>query len=149
MRAVDAAKALQVSEAELLNAQIGLGVTRLDEAQIPTILKNLKRLGFIMVLTRNGSVVNEIKGVYEKLYISENDDKIMGIAVNPGGIDLRLFVHHWNSVFIVENEKYSSIQFFDAQGKAVHKVFTTGDTDLNEFLNLRERCIIKCHGKFM
>ncbi|KAF7765087.1 putative hemin transport protein [Pseudoalteromonas citrea] len=139
MRAVDAAHALKVSEAELLHAQIGQGVTRLDDAQIPTILKGLKRLGYIMALTRNGSVVNEIKGVYDKLYISEHQDRVMGIAINPGGIDMRLFLHHWRSVFIVESEKHSSIQFFDAYGQAVHKVFTTSDTDLNAFLNLRER----------
>jgi putative hemin transport protein len=139
MRAVDAACALNVSEAELLHAQIGQGVTRLDGAQIPTILKGLKRLGYIMALTRNGTVVNEIKGVYDKLYISEHHDKIMGIAINPGGIDMRLFLHHWHSAFVVESEKHSSIQFFDAYGHAVHKVFTTMDSDLNAFLNLRER----------
>ncbi|MBE0370588.1 hemin-degrading factor [Pseudoalteromonas aurantia] len=139
LRAVEAAKTLGVSEAQLLNAQVGQGVARLDDNQIPAILKNLKRLGYIMALTRNGSVVNEIKGVYDKLYISEHQDKTMGIAINPGGIDMRLFIHNWRSVFSVETDSYSSIQFFDAYGQAVHKVFTTAESDLNAFLNLRER----------
>lgn len=142
-RAVDAAMQLGVSEAELLAAQqyhsVTATVTRLDESKIAEILKQLKKLGKVMALTRNGSVVNEIKGIYEKLYISENNGKLSGIAINPGGIDLRLFLYRWHSVFLVESDAHSSVQFFDKHGRAVHKVFTTADSDFNELVNLKAR----------
>lgn len=139
LRTVEAAEKLGVSEAELLNALVGVNVTSLDPTKIPDILKTLKKLGQVMALTRNDDVVNEIKGVYEKLYISERNDSLMGVAINPGGIDLRLFLHKWHSAFLVESERHSSVQFFDAAGKAVHKVFTTIESDLAEMVNLKER----------
>lgn len=139
LRAVDAAEKLGVSEAELLYAMVGVNVTSLDPTKIPEILKTFKKLGHVMALTRNDHVVNEIKGVYEKLYISERNDSLMGVAINPGGIDLRLFLHKWHSVFLVESENHSSIQFFDIAGKAVHKVFTTAQSNMSELVNLKER----------
>ena len=139
LRAVDAAEKLGVSEAELLNALVGVNVTCLDPTKIPEILKSFKKLGRVMALTRNNNVVNEIKGVYEKLYISERNDSLMGVAINPGGIDLRLFLHKWQSVFLVESERHSSVQFFDKAGKADHKVFTTPQSDLTELANIKAR----------
>lgn len=143
LRPVDAAMQLGVSEAELLYAQLDepvtASITRLDETQLPEILKSLKKLGKVMALTRNGSVVNEIKGVYEKLYVSENNGKLSGIAINPGGIDLRLFLYRWQSAFLVETERHTSFQFFDKHGCAVHKVYTTADSDFNELVNIKAR----------
>ncbi|WP_017217697.1 hemin-degrading factor [Pseudoalteromonas sp. NJ631] len=143
LRPVDAAMQLGVSEAELLNAQleeaVTATVTRLDETQIADILKSLKKLGKVMALTRNGSVVNEIKGLYEKLYVSDNNGKLSGIAINPGGIDLRLFLYRWQSIFLVETESHTSFQFFDENGRAVHKVYTTTESDFNELVNIKAR----------
>lgn len=142
IRNIDAAKRLNISEAQLIDCLVGHGATRLDLTDLGSLLKYLKRLGEVMALSRNGTVVSEITGTYDKLYVSENNGKLSAIAVNPGGIDLRLFLSKWHSAFIVETPKHWSLQFFDKHGQAVHKVFSTDNTDLNEALNLRER--FKC-----
>lgn len=57
-----------------------------------------------------------------------------GLILNPRELDLRLFLNHWTSVFAMsETNKRGvrhSIQFFDQQGDALHKVYTTEETDL-------------------
>lgn len=139
LRNVDAAKRLNITEAELIHCQIGQGVSQIDLNELSALLKYLKRLGEVMALSRNATVVSEITGTYEKLYVTENDGKLSAIAINPGGIDLRLFLSKWHSAYIVETPKNWSLQFFDTHGQAVHKIFSTENTDLNEALNLRER----------
>ncbi|CCQ11618.1 Hemin transport protein HmuS [Pseudoalteromonas luteoviolacea B = ATCC 29581] len=139
LRNVDAAKQLNISEAQLIHCQIGHGVTQINLNELATLLKYLKRLGEVMALSRNDSVVSEITGTYEKLYVTESEGKLSAIAINPGGIDLRLFLSKWYCAFVVETQTHWSLQFFDKQGKAVHKIFSTNNTDLNEALNLRER----------
>lgn len=143
IRPIVAAMQLGVSEAELLNAQLDepvtSRVTRLDEHKIADLLKGFKKLGKVMALTRNGSVVSEITGLYEKLYVTGHSNKLSAVAINPGGIDLRLFLHKWKSVFLVETDKHTSFQFFDENGRAVHKVYMTADADFNEFVNLKAR----------
>lgn len=137
IKAVDAALELNITEAELIAAQVGEGVTKLDESQFENILKGFKKLKHVMALTRNEQVISEISGCYEKIYCSERNDVKTAVAINPGGIDLRLFLSKWHSVFAVHNNtKHSSIQFFDKYGVAVHKVFTTEQTDLTAFTQL-------------
>lgn len=137
IRAIDAAEQLNITEAQLIAAQTGAGVTKLDNTNIEAILKAFKKLNHVMALTRNGQVVSEISGCYEKIYCSERNDTKTAIAINPGGIDLRLFISKWHSVFAVQTSaKHSSIQFFDKHGVAVHKVFTTAQTDFAAFEQL-------------
>lgn len=149
IRPVDAAMQLGVSEAELLNAQLNetdtINITRLNDAHISDILKSIKKLGKVMALTRNASVVNEIKGQYDKLYIGENNGKLNGIAINPGGIDLRLFLHRWKSVFLVTTPRNSSVQFFDEHGQAVHKIYTTEASNLAQINVIKERFALNAH----
>lgn len=137
IRAIDAAKKLHITEAELIAAQVGEAVTKLDHTQLENILKEFKKLKHVMALTRNEQVVSEISGCYEKIYCTESNGTKTAIAINPGGIDLRLFLSKWYSVFAVHNNpKHSSIQFFDKHGVAVHKVFTTEYTDMSAFKQL-------------
>ncbi|MGO2011838.1 MAG: hemin-degrading factor [Pseudoalteromonas sp.] len=137
IRVADAAQQLNITEAQLIAAQTGAGVTKLDNTNIEAILKAFKKLNHVMALTRNGQVVSEISGCYEKIYCSERNNTKTAIAINPGGIDLRLFISKWHSVFAVHNkEKQGSIQFFDKYGVAVHKVFTTVQTDFAAFEQL-------------
>ena len=66
-----------------------------------------------------------------------------GLILNPRELDLRLFLNHWTSVFAMsETNKRGvrhSIQFFDQQGDALHKVYTTEETDLPARMALVER----------
>lgn len=130
LRARDAAKALDVSEAELLASRVGIDCTRLN-TDWKNMFPALENFGFVMALTRNEHCVHERKGVYIKPTIASNAK--LGLVVSED-IDLRLFLSGWVSAFaLVENtakgEQYS-IQFFDEQGCAVHKIYLTEKSNL-------------------
>jgi len=116
-----------VSEAELVASRCGDGVTRLD-GDWGDMLRALTRLGEVMALTRNEYCVHEKHGVYDAISIGPGH----GLVLNHD-IDLRLFVSHWHFAFAVsENVKSGlrhSVQFFDIDGTAVHKVYVTDKSD--------------------
>ena len=94
------------------------------------LLTSLEACGPLMALTRNGTTVHEKTGTYTHLSGSEH----MGMAVGPD-IDLRLFFQRWAGGFLVvepgnatDGQVKSSLQFFDARGVAVHKVFPVQGT---------------------
>ena len=128
LRARDAAERLAVSEAELTASRLGIDATRLlpDWA---ALLPALGELGYVMVLTRNEHCVHERKGYYREVTVSGQ----MGLVVSAD-IDLRLFLGGWDSVFAIEEQGargiQRSLQIFDRQGIAVHKVFLTERSDL-------------------
>jgi putative hemin transport protein len=127
IRQRDAAELLEVSEAELLATGVGDGVTRL--AGDPRgVLKRAPTLGRVMALTRNESCVHEKIGVYENLEV----DKMVGLALGAD-IDLRLFFAHWKHAFAVteagDHGAMKSLQFYDAAGRAVHKIFLKDGAD--------------------
>ncbi|MDN6856013.1 ChuX/HutX family heme-like substrate-binding protein [Pseudomonas sp. CAN2814] len=130
LRARDAAQHLDVSEAELTASRLGVDAVRLrtDWAEL---LPALGELGQIMALTRNEHCVHERKGPYRDVTVSANGQ--MGLVVSPD-IDLRLFLGGWASAFAISEETahgtQRSIQVFDRQGTAVHKVFLTEQSDL-------------------
>lgn len=130
LRARDAAHHLAVSEAELTASRLGVDAVRLrtDWAEL---LPALGELGQVMALTRNEHCVHERKGPYRDVTVSANGQ--MGLVVSPD-IDLRLFLGGWASAFAVSEETahgtQRSIQVFDRQGTAVHKVFLTEQSDL-------------------
>ncbi len=66
----------------------------------------------------------------------------MGLAVNED-IDVRIFFDNWHLAFAVESEssrgKIHSFQFFDVDGAAVHKVFTTEQSDLAAYEKIVEK----------
>ena len=130
LRALDAAAVLGVSEAELTASRLGVDTVRL-QPQWKVLLPQLESLGKIMALTRNPDCVHERKGIYRETSIAPNEK--MGLVVSAD-IDLRFFLTGWSSVFAVtENNARGtqrSIQVFDQQGLAVHKVFLTEDSDL-------------------
>ncbi|MBD2752060.1 hemin-degrading factor [Spirosoma validum] len=120
----DAAKQLGVSEADLLATQLGETVQRL-EGDFRELLKDVPTLGYVMALTRNDNIVHERKGVYEK--VSFNDHT--GLVLGPD-IDLRLFMSHWHFGFAVDENGRKSLQFFDQDGTAVHKIYLTDNSDV-------------------
>lgn len=124
LRIRDAATQLGVSEAELLATRIGDSVVRLA-GNWQELLKALPRLGEVMCLTRNEAAVHERYGTFtEQISFFHG----MGQVLGPD-IDLRLFLSHWSVGFAVtdatDEGPRHSLQFFDAAGTAVHKVYLT------------------------
>ncbi|MGL4968218.1 MAG: hemin-degrading factor [Inquilinus sp.] len=135
LRARDAAAALGVSEGELVASQIGAGTARIS-GDWSTILQAVEALGPVMALTRNESVVHEKTGTY--LNVSAGSH--VGLALGSD-IDLRLFYTRWAHGFAVGGADHPkpSLQFFDAAGTAIHKIFLTEGSDRAAFIALVER----------
>lgn len=140
LRIRDAAKNLNVSEAELLATELGETVVLL-EPKCAEILQELHKLGRIMALTRNEEIVHERKGEYKNVEIINGHGQ-MALAVNED-IDLRIFLSNWHFAFAVTSENprgtMRSLQFFDIDGTAVHKVFLTAQSNLEEYEKIVEK----------
>ena len=121
LRARDAATQLGVSEAELVGARCGDRVVRLAGPWGP-LLQKLPDLGEVMVLTRNDHIVHEKIGIFTNIQIFQE----MGLVLGDD-IDLRVFLNHWKIGFAVTDATADgdrqSLQFFDSDGTAVHKIF--------------------------
>ncbi|QEI06878.1 hemin-degrading factor [Pigmentiphaga aceris] len=124
LRARDAAAKLGVSEGELLAADPVACPLRKDWA---ALLRALEPIGPVMALTRNEAAVHEKTGVYANVQI----EGMMGLALNPD-IDLRFFLSRWAHGFALAGER-PSLQFFDAHGDAVHKIFAVDASDRTAF----------------
>lgn len=125
VRIRDAAKHLGVSEAELVAT--GEKNTAL-RPEFQEILKEINSLGYVMALTRNDHAVHERKGIYTKATFNVH----VGLVVNPD-IDLRLFMTAWHFAFAVQEKDRKSLQFFDLDGSAVHKIYMTEQSDLKAY----------------
>lgn len=125
LRQRDAAWKLGVSEAELVACRCGDGVQRL-RGPWGSLLQDLHRLGTVMALTRNDSVVHEKVGCYGNVTVYQNT----AIVLNED-IDLRIFLGHWHHGYAVTEETPAgtrrSLQFYDVDGTAVHKVYPRED----------------------
>ncbi|MBK1442648.1 hemin-degrading factor [Parapedobacter sp. ISTM3] len=125
VRIRDAAKQLGVSEADLVatgDHNIAL------KPDFEAILKEVSTLGNVMALTRNDHAVHERKGVYTKATFNGH----VGLVVNPD-IDLRLFMNAWHFGFAVQEGDRRSLQFFDKDGEAVHKIYLTEQSDTQAY----------------
>ena len=143
-RAKDAAESIGASEGEAIAAHAGdhdapLQAVPLRRAWLET-LQSLQACGPVLALTRNESTVHEKTGVYENLSATGP----VGIALGKE-IDLRLFFMHWHAGFAVTEaaaqpggQPALSLQFFDAHGKAVHKVFCRDATDRAAFAEVMQ-----------
>jgi putative hemin transport protein len=133
----DAAAQLGTSEAELLATQVGDSVTRLAATDWTTLLEELPKLGRIMALTRNNAAVIEKNGeVNPPKFFRHGDGPAIGQVVGPD-IDLRLFMGAWTHAFEVVTQPHNtpmrSLQFFDAQGHAIFKVYLKDQAKLPEW----------------
>ena len=95
------------------------------------ILTDLASARDLMALTRNEACVSEKHGAFRE----PSFHGAMGQVV--GEIDLRLFLDHWVYGYAVAEATRTkarlSLQFFDATGTAVHKIYVTDGTDLDRF----------------
>jgi putative hemin transport protein len=137
LRARDAAKELGVTEAELLACRAGDTVIRL-EPEFAEILRAMPSVGEVMVLTRNEHCVHEKHGRFDHVSIGTGH----GLVLNHD-VDLRLFMNHWRYGFVVTEPVASgmrtSLQVFDIDGAAVHKIYLTGQSDRAAFDAIVER----------
>lgn len=131
LRARDLARKLGLSEAELVAARCGQNgeekATRLA-GRWQDLVQALPALGRVMVLTRNEHCVHEKHGRFDKISLFGNQGLVL-----DHDIDLRLFFAHWHHGFGVSERVRSglrhSLQIFDRDGTAVHKIYATAETD--------------------
>ncbi len=135
LRARELAARLGISEGELLACRQGQD-SWLLRPQFQTLLESLEPLGEVLALTRNAEAVHERRGIYRNLSFSGNGR--MGLVVTPD-IDLRLFMEHWHCAFAVTEGERDSLQFFDPQGTALHKIYRTDETDAGAWAQLVAR----------
>ncbi len=131
-----AAARMGASEAELVATGCGEHVTRLRGGW-RGLLNRLDALGPVMARTRNDAAVHEKTGVYRDVEFT--DPHGLGLVLEDN-IDLRLFMDHWHLGFAVEapgdggqDDGRRSLQFFDRDGTAVHKVFLTRKSDRDAY----------------
>jgi putative hemin transport protein len=131
LRIRDAATTLGVSEAELVALGVGTTATPLA-ADWRSILSEMPAVGRVMCLTRNEHCVHERHGRFEDVQVTGPH----GLVLGPD-IDLRLFLGSWKHGFAVREPikqgERLSLQFFDAAGEAVHKIYATDETDRAAF----------------
>ncbi|MFC0386712.1 hemin-degrading factor [Muricoccus vinaceus] len=122
LRIRDAAAALGTTEAALvaIGAEGPATLLRRDWA---ALVGALPRLGRIMALTRNEHAVHERHGSFANVSAGPGHILVLGPE-----IDLRLFPGAWANAYALDGER-PSIQVFDKDGEAVHKVFATGHTN--------------------
>lgn len=142
----DIAEKLAISEGELIAAHVTVPAEENDtlirstrlRTEWVNIIAALEPLGEVMALTRNASCVHEKIGVYRKTSCHDNTGLVLG-----GEIDLRIFYKQWRHGFAVSEMlgdiPQRSLQFFDASGTAIHKIFLKPQSDIAAYAALVER----------
>ncbi len=135
LRTKDAAGRLGISEAELVASTCdGKKVVRLRK-DWEGIFKQLESLGRVMALTRNKAAVHEKTGVYRNISFKGH----AGLVLDEN-IDLRVFHKRWGFAFAlpIENPRgtLQSLQFFDKNGHAVHKIYLKDDSRIQAYSDI-------------
>lgn len=139
LRHKEAAASIGISEGAAIAAHTGTHDRPLKATPLRgdwlEILQALEACGPVLALTRNESTVHEKTGVYEKLSATGP----VGLALGEA-IDLRIFFANWHAGFGVSEAAANpgtpaslSLQFYNAHGLAVHKVFCRDATDRAAF----------------
>lgn len=140
LRARDLASNLGISEGELVAAHCGETARRIS-VEFDAIFPALEAVGEVMALTRNEHAVHEKIGVYDKFIAGKHAAMMLGEK-----IDTRMFPARWAHGFAVWSEDGGtvkrSLQFFDAQGTAVHKVHARPATDIDAWNALVDRLAV-------
>ncbi len=122
LRPFDAARELGVPEAALVATLVGTEARRLD-GDFADLLRAMPGVGETKVFTRNAHCVHERVGTWQSVEIMPGS----GVVLGPE-IDLRVFMGHWRHGFALEQPardgaRRRSLQFFDGEGHAVHKIY--------------------------
>ncbi|MEL6864123.1 MAG: ChuX/HutX family heme-like substrate-binding protein [Bacteroidota bacterium] len=141
LRNRDLANRLGISELTLISLSVGKHVTLLS-GDWKELLVEMKSMGYVMALTRNEHCVHERKGVYDNIEFYGGPHN-MGVAVNPD-IDLRFFMNQWayGLAVIMDRGKMGKLfafQFFNDRGEAVHKIYSTPNSDIAAYHQLVEK----------
>jgi len=136
----DIAALMNISEAELTWARVGHDAWRLH-GETGEILGALEAVGETKCICRNEYAVHEQVGTFTNQHLNGH----AGLVLNPRALDLRLFLSQWASAFHITETtargERQSIQFFDYQGDALLKVYTTDNTDVSAWGDLLSRFI--------
>ncbi|XZG69373.1 hemin-degrading factor [Chitinibacteraceae bacterium HSL-7] len=128
LRAREVARRMNISEAELVAASCGVDSVALTGTP-QALFNDLPGFGRVMVLTRNDWCVHERHGEYEDVQA----EKAIGLVLGKD-LDLRMFFNYWAHAYAVtehgEHGTRHSIQFFAADGEAVHKVYLTSESNV-------------------
>ncbi|MBR0649118.1 hemin-degrading factor [Roseomonas terrae] len=122
VRARDAAQRLGTTEAALV-ASGATGTATPLRPDWTALIGAMPEAGRIMALTRNEHAVHERKGCFDK--VSSGPGHILVLGAD---IDLRLFPGRWAHAYALGGER-PSIQIFDTDGVAAHKIYATDATD--------------------
>ncbi len=136
----DIAAMMHISEAELAWARVGHDAWRL-RGEIREVLAALESAGDVKCICRNDYAVHEQIGSFTNQHLSGH----AGLVLNPRALDLRLFLNQWACAFHLSETsargERQSIQFFDHQGHALLKVYTTDATDMAAWADILTRFI--------
>lgn len=136
----DIAGLMNISEAELAFARVGHDAWRL-RGEIRAILGALETVRETKCICRNNYAVHEQVGAFTHQHLNGH----AGLVLNPRALDLRLFLNQWASVFHISETtargERQSIQFFDHQGDALLKVYTTDNTEISAWGDVLTRFI--------
>lgn len=134
LRERDIAARLNISEAALIAAEVGITAIRID-ADANRFLARVAELGEVLALSRNESAVHEKIGVYENIKAGVQAAIVLG-----DNIDLRIFPKRWAYAFAVTKidgvDEKLSLQFFDKAGSAVHKVHLRPASDVAAYRSI-------------
>ncbi|MEM6843329.1 MAG: ChuX/HutX family heme-like substrate-binding protein [Bacteroidota bacterium] len=134
LRIREAAKRLELSEAQLLATTVGEDCVRLG-GHWPEFLKRLPELGYVMSLTRNDGCILEHKGHFDQVSAFGKGDHWMATVIGP--IETRVFFSSWHVAFAVHQEKngreLTSFQIFDRAGDAITKIFLQKESNRDAY----------------
>ncbi len=130
LHALEISRALRVSECELVASACGqedpTGSIRLA-GDMKRLIARLPELGEVKAVTRNPSAVLEVLGSYG------NVEFFGAMGQSVASIDLRIFSGQWVHAFAVREHTRRGVseglQFFDAHGRALHKLYLRGSSD--------------------
>ena len=127
LRARDAARQLNVTEAELVASRANDTTFHLLNRP-QEILAALENVGEILVITRNDAAVLEKKCILKNMSSSTQNGFLAAQCSNES-TDLRMLLNNWHYGFLVIEEQHigrsRSLQFFDQNGQAVQKIYLT------------------------
>lgn len=136
----DIATLMGIAEAELTWYRVGHDAWRL-QGEIRDIISSLESVGETKCVCRNEYAVHEQVGAFTHQQLGDH----AGLVLNSRALDLRLFLSQWASIFHLRETaprgERQSIQFFDHQGDALLKVYTTDRTDMAAWGDLLARYI--------